>query len=54
MKHILLKETPNGTELYIDGTKIDGVRKVEISKDPSGPVEVNISGVVLNEVQVET
>ena len=54
MQNIVIRNTERGTEVEIDGVMLDFLSSFRVSKKPDGPIEIELSGAVLNEVQIET
>lgn len=53
MRQIILSATNRTTKLLIDGVEITGLYSIKIEKTPDGPIRIELSGAVTNEVQVE-
>ena len=54
MRNILIKQNESGgTDITIDGIRLDRLYSFEMEKEPDGPIIIKLSGAVMNEVQVE-
>lgn len=53
MKQIVLSGTNGKSKLLIDGVEITGLYSIKIEKSSDGPIRVELSGAVTNEVRVE-
>ena len=54
METIVLKPQGPYTRLYIDGVEMTRLYEVKVEKEKDGPLVLSFSGVVSNEVRVET
>lgn len=52
MKQIILSDTNGTAKLLIDGIEITGLYSIKIEKSSDGPIRVELSGAVTNEVRV--
>lgn len=52
MKQIILSDTNGKAKLLIDGIEITGLYSIKIEKSSDGPIRVELSGAVTNEVRV--
>ena len=54
MQNITIRNTEHGTEVEIDGIKIDLLTSFRLEKRPDSPMEIELSGVIFSEARVET
>lgn len=54
MQNIVIRNTERGTEVEIDGVKLDFLSSFRVSKKPDGPIEIELSGAVLDKIAVDT
>ena len=53
MKRVVLRNDGHNTKREIDGVEIQNLYSVKIEKTQDGPITLEFSGKVTNEVQVE-
>lgn len=54
MERVVLRNDGHNTKLEIDGVEIQNLYSVKIEKTPDGPIRIELSGSVTNEVLIET
>lgn len=54
MKSVLIKESRDGTAVFIDGMELSGATYIKIEKIGGEPMTIEIRGAFVNEVQAET
>lgn len=54
MRKIIIKPGKHGTELYVDGTKIDQVISLKITQEASSPMLIEIRALITSEVRVDS
>lgn len=54
MERVVLRNDGLNTKLEIDGVEIQNLYSVKIEKTPDGPIKIELSGSVTNEVLIET
>lgn len=54
MRNLTIRETEKGTDVVIDGVKLEGLYAITIKKQPGSPIEIEFSGAISSEVQIDS